>query len=351
MNGDKVQRLRAAEALRAGVPSRDVVRFFPPQQRDVETRWENVLEAAAQGNTTPGVLLEGDFGTGKSHWLEHMERQALEANFVCSTIVLNKETPLHDANKLLRAAVENATLAGRSGPAFSEIAYSYRSDTAPGYTVLFEWVHSPERDPRLALTLQLFERTRDEEVRERVIEEWTGFPMATGEVKLALREAGVTGFSVPKPRRDNALEKLEFLARFFRSVGYSGWTLLLDEAEMISKYSQRQRGRSYAHLAQLLGAGKGGVHGVACAATITKDYAGQVLYGRKNDMVNVPAKMEHTRDEALAAPAVAGMRFIERGGTDLRPPGKDAVDQLFERARELYSEAYEWAAPPLTQSA
>ena len=45
---------------------------------------------------------------------------------------------------------------------------------------------------RLALTLQLFERTRDEEVRERVIEEWTGFPMATGEVKLyELPEAAV----------------------------------------------------------------------------------------------------------------------------------------------------------------
>ena len=50
---------------------------------------------------------------------------------------------------------------------------------------------------------------------------------------------------------------------------------------MISKYSLRQRGRSYAHLAQLLGASKPGIAGLVCAATITKDYAGQVLYGRK----------------------------------------------------------------------
>jgi hypothetical protein len=276
-----------------------------------------------------------------------MERLALNANFVCSTVVLNKEIPLHDANKLLRAAVENAVLPRRSGPALNEIAHSYRTDTAPGYTALFEWLHDAQRDPRLAILLQLFERTREEEVHERIVEEWTGYPMGVGEIRLALREAGITGFTVPKARRDNALEKLEFLARFFRSAGYAGWAVLLDETEMISKYSQRQRGRSYAHLAQLLGAGKGGLPGLACAATITKDYAGQVLYGRKNDMATVPAKMESSKDEALAAAAVAGMRFIERGGTDLRPLAKETVDQLFEQARELYSAAYEWPAPPL----
>ena len=343
----KVRMLRAIEALRAGVPSRDVVSFFPPVQADIETRWEKSLAASSSGANGQGLLLEGDFGTGKTHWLEYMEHLALEANFICSTVVVNKETPLHDARKILAAAVDGARFRGGSGPALGEISHHYRAESAPGYTKLFEWVHGPDRDPRLALTLLLFERTRDEETRERVLLEWAGTPMTVAEIKAGLRDAGVTPPTVPKPRKDNALEKLEFVARLVRSAGYAGWALLLDETEMVSKYSLLQRGRSYANLALLLGATKQGPAGLSCAATITKDYAGQVLYGRKNDMANLVAKMESSREAALAATALIGMRFIERSGVDLRPPGKELVDGLFDQCRKLYSEAYDWPAGPL----
>ena len=349
MTAERVHRLRAVEALRAGVPNRDVVRYFPPHQSDVETRWNAAMEKAGQGEVAAGLLLEGDFGAGKSHWLERFEHLALENNWVCSTVVLNKETPLHDLNKLLGAAALSATIGARSGSALSEIAHTFSAERAPGYRELFDWVHGPDRDPRLALSLWLFERTSNPEVRERVITEWMGAPMLIGEFKAAIKEADssyVVG-PIPRPRRDNALEKWEFVARFFRAAGWGGWAVLLDEAEMISKYSLRQRGRSYAHLAQLMGAVKPGIPGLVCAATITKDYAGQVLYGRKNDAVTIPARMEHTRDEALAAPAIAGMRAIEKSGIDLRPPTRAQVDELFEKTRQFYGESYGWEAPVL----
>ena len=90
MNPERVRMLRAMEALRAGVPSRDVVRFFPPAQADIASRWEKALAGASGLQGGNGLLLEGDFGTGKTHWLEQMENLALEANFVCSTVVINK---------------------------------------------------------------------------------------------------------------------------------------------------------------------------------------------------------------------------------------------------------------------
>ncbi len=347
MTTEHVHGLRAIEALRAGVPNRDVVRAFPPSQKDVELRWQAALERAGEGETAPGILLEGDFGTGKSHWMARLRHEALEANFVVSSIVLNKETPLHDLTKLLRAAVENAALPERSGPALSEIAHLYNAEVSPGHTALLDWVRHPERDPRLALTLLIFERTRDEDVQMRAVAEWMGYPMATGDLKLSLREIGEKISLIPKPLAGSAPEKFEFLARFFRAAGYAGWVLLLDETEMVSKYSQRQRGRAYAHLAQLSGAVKGGIPGLVCAATITKDYAGQVLHGRKNDAVLLPAKMENSRDEHLIAATIAGMKWIERGGLDLRPLTREGVENLFESARKLYSQAYNWQAPPL----
>src|SRR5947209_7829921 len=171
---ERVDQLRAVEALRAGVPNRDVVRQLPPMQDEIEERFQALLDATNAGwmeeKQAPGILLEGDFGTGKSHWLEYFQHAARESNFVCSTIVVNKETPLYDLAKVYRACVEAAVAPGRVGPALAEIAATYRAEKAPGYRDLFEWVHqNKELDPRLAATLFLFERNPDPELRKRIV--------------------------------------------------------------------------------------------------------------------------------------------------------------------------------------
>lgn len=375
MDQQKVHQLRAIEALRAGVPNRDVVRSLPPHQSDVEERFEKLLDVslddATKTKTPSGLLLEGDFGTGKSHWLERLNHLALEHNFICSRIVLNKETPLHDLKKIYRAAVEAAYMPGKSGPALIEIANTYSADKVPGYAPFFEWLQdNKELDPRYAATLHLFERTADEGLQQKIIADWTGYPMTVRDLKAALKDfgetaygkgssgrnymsvplavSGETSFKITRPSQTQLLQRFEFMTRFFRSAGYAGWILLLDEAEMISKYSLRQRGKAYAHLAQLMGIDNtASVPGLATVFTITKDYSGQVLNGRKNDIVNVPAKMEGTREDAYVVPAQLGMNAIQRQGIDLRPPNKEDVEAIYEKVRLLYSQVYDWPAPDL----
>jgi hypothetical protein len=345
------------EALRAGVPNRDVVRQLRPHQEEIEDRFQTLLDTTEagwpEGVHAPGLLLEGDFGTGKSHWLEYFQHMALVSQFVCSTVVINKETPLHDLAKVYRAAAGSAVAAGTIGPLLAEMPFIYRGDKAPYYRDLFEWVHqNASIAPRLAATLFLFERTSDPEMRKKIVAEWIGDPMRISELKGALRELGEPrDFGLSRPVKEPILHRFEFLSRFFRSAGYRGWVVLLDETEMVAKYSLRQRGRSYAHMAQLLGTVKGvRVTGLASVFTITKDYAGQVLYGRKNDVVNIPARMEGTRDEALAAPAEVGMRAIRNKGIELRPPTRDQLHDTYERVRALYSDAYGWSAGDIEET-
>ncbi len=353
-----IEARRAIEALRAGVPNRDVVRFLEPHQSDVREKFEALHEniLARWDNPAlkalPGLLLEADFGAGKSHWLEAMRHLALEANFVVSQIVLNKETPLHDLGKVYKACVEAAVAPQLSGPALAEIAHGWRSDSAPHYQQFFDFArHTPGLDPRLALTLRVFEKHTDEALQERVLAEWTGNPMLAGDLKFALKEIREPVARVSKPIKGQFLQRFEFLARFFRSAGYNGWIILLDETEMISRYSPRQRGRAYAHLAQLMGLDKnvstqGGTPGLGAVFTITKDYSSQVLRGRKDDLHAIPARLENTPDAPLMSIAESGMKAIERHAIDLRPPTKENVAAIGERARELYSVAYHWEAPP-----
>jgi hypothetical protein len=195
--------------------------------------------------------------------------------------------------------------------------------------------------------------------------------MKVGELKSLLKEMGETvyaakkapkkylgvpldapeknAFHVGRIKNDNLLLRFEFMARFFQSAGYAGWVILLDEAEMISRYSLRQRGKAYAHLAQLMGRDKKArVPGLVTAFTITNDYSGQVLHGRKNDIVSIPAKMSGSKDDALVKPAEIGMAAIESNTLPLRPPTADELNDIYETARRLYSEAYNWPAPDLT---
>jgi len=354
MNRETIDRRRAIEALRAGVPNRDVVRLLPPDQPSLDEKFQTLMAEAehglAEGRQPQGLLLEGDFGTGKSHWLEYFRHLALENHFVCSTVVLNKETPLSALSKVFRACVDAAVIPGKVGPALEEIAHDYDIGGAARFGQLSDWLQqTPGMDPRFAATLRLFANDPSDYIREKVIAEWTGSPMLVSDLRAALREIGeLHHYSVGAPIRGAIQQRFAFLTRFFHAAGYSGWVILFDETEMISKYSVRQRGRAYSHFAQLLGLVKGvNIPGLATVFTITRDYTGQVLYGRKNDLEMVPAKLQGTKDEEHAEAASIGMAAIKSRGVSLRQPTQKQVDDIYQRVCRLYAEAYQWSPPDM----
>src|SRR6266446_6126403 len=102
---------RAIEALRSGVPNRDAVRVMGCNQGAVERlfidKLRQVADYLAADKQVNGLLVSGDFGCGKSHLLEYLEYCALLEGFICSRVVISKETPLYDPARLYRAAIES----------------------------------------------------------------------------------------------------------------------------------------------------------------------------------------------------------------------------------------------------
>src|SRR5437762_5888744 len=159
-----IQRRRALEALRAGVPNRDAVIVLGSLQVGVEDRFAELLdgvEALPSRDAPGGMLVGGGFGAGKSHVLEHLAHVALSRGFVVSKVVISKETPLHDPVKVFRAAIDEALVPGRPGSAIDEIAVALEAD-APAYADLYRWVHGDDAplDSRFAATLFLYEYAR-----------------------------------------------------------------------------------------------------------------------------------------------------------------------------------------------
>ena len=346
---------RALEALRAGVPSRDAVAVLGSLQTAIDDRFSELLASVNDpGRTEPvgGILIGGGFGSGKSHVLQHLAERALSAGFVVSKVVISKETGLHDPVKVLRAAVEEAQVPGRLGSAIDEIASGLHT-ASPEYAALYRWVHSDgvPIDSRFAATLFVHEYARgDAEFADRIVRFWAGDPLPLADLRRRLKEAGASGtYKLASVKeRDLAIQRFRFIPRLIRAAGFAGWVILLDEVELIGRYSFLQRAKSYAEVNRWIRGDRDdpGAPLAAVLATV-EDFETQVLVG-KNDIELIPSRLrlKGTADaDLLAGAAEAGMRVIERQQVPVQPPDREALDRTYGALKSIHAAAHGWEPP------
>lgn len=341
---------RAIEALRAGVPNQDAVWALGSSQPDLEKRFRQQLQAVKEGfsngKQATGILVAGDFGAGKSHLLEHFQHIALQENFVCSKVVISKETPLYDPAKVYRSAMQEARIPQKTGHALSEVAFSLQFDS-PAFADFEKWVNKPDvpLNARFAATVCVFRYGDDIEVKDRIIRFWSGDPIGVAELKTWLKGVGeAASYKVDKiSLKELALQRYSFAPRLIVAAGYSGWVLLIDEVELIGRYSLRQRARSYAELTRFMGKLEGGnLPGMTCVLTISQDFESAVLEDR-NDEEKILNKLRASGSESdllLASQAERGMQLIRRDKLVLEKPDIDRIKQTFEKLRSTYALAY-----------
>ena len=371
-DADRLSQRRAVEAMRSGVPNAAAVIALGTGQSDVEDRFSALLERAArQGGsadrTHPGrrgradlrasLLLGAGFGEGKSHLLTHLGHLASSAGFVVSTVVISKETPLHDPAKVLRAAVAAAVAPDGSRDVVAQAAAGLDPDS-PAYAELIRWLRGPGADlnERFEATLLLHQRLGtdasdgDEEFIDTIVRFWSGDPLPVPDLRRQLKaigEAKTFSFS-PITVRELARQRSRFLPRLLRAGGGAGWVILLDEVELIGRYSLLQRGRAYAELTRWLDGEAGDPNDpVVVVGAMTDDFEAAVLH-EKNDLEMLPGRLRDRQTDEyveMAALAEAGMRHIQRDLVRLLPPDGAELDRAYTILRKLHGDAYGWKPP------
>jgi hypothetical protein len=350
----RVSAQRAIEALRNGVPNSDAVRALGCEQSRALTSFHELLEALVvhAGEApphVPGTLIAGGFGTGKSHTLAWMEQEALKSNFIVSRVVLSKETPLHAPAKVFEAAVREARLPDGRGSLMHELAtrMDYRKPQAQAF---MDWVTHQQPYGLVAATVRIHGRLNDPEMAERMEDFWSGEKLGVSEVRAALGELGsAEAFDVKAVRiSDLAPIRFEFASRYARACGFAGWVLLLDEAELIARYSLLQRGRAYAELARWLAPEEGfGIDGLGAVVAITDDFAFEMLQER-DDRHAVTTRLAAKGDfDSLrtAEKAGVGLGLIDQNAIPIDQPTSDTLRDAHKRISHLYKAAYDWAPP------
>ena len=226
----------ALEALRSGVPNRAAVRLLGCNQPRVEKRFVELLsEAADADNPAPiaqGMLVSGDFGSGKSHLLAHLEHIALEQNFVCSKVAISKETPLYDLGKVFISAMENGRLPDRSGRLIEELGQALKPDSQE-FTSFFRWADQAasqgEISPIFPASLLVYERLSDFDLHNDIESFWAGDRILKSKITTGLRQIDQhQNYKFNMPRvAELPPQRLRFAAELIKGARYRGWGCLV----------------------------------------------------------------------------------------------------------------------------
>jgi hypothetical protein len=355
MSIDQMAARRAIESLRNGVPSGAAVRALGWHHASQLNKFDALLESAKNDGPGPrGTMVVGEFGTGKSHLLGYLEQRALQENFVVSRVVISKETPLFQPARVLAAALREGRVPGARGAILHELAprLEFGSRRADG---LAQWgVSAPGM---LAASLHLYERSvelADDELLARVVDWWAGEKLAPSDVKAGLRKLRAQqAFDVKAIKATDLIpHRIELAANVIKAVGFSGWLILLDEVELVGRYSRLQRAKSYAELARWFGNGGSKSPSLACIATVTGDFSTKVLDGGADglgDRERIPDFLRgrsKAGDSELADLAEIGIDAIDNPSSIfLQGPDASLLSATKSRVAEVYAAAFGWTPP------
>jgi hypothetical protein len=341
---------RAIEALRAGVPNRAAIRLLGTAETEIRERFLQNLglcqRCLKHGDQAKGQVIAGGFGSGKSHLLGYLQELALAENFIVSWVVISKETPLFDLGKLHVSAMRAATVPGRNDDAMTAVL-SKLDAKKDAYDELAQWAESSDAElsPLFPALLHLFPRPNTNPERMQQIARFlAGGKLSFATVRQWLREVGAAKLFQLKPVKQPDLirQRVRFVPRLIAAAGYSGWVLLLDEVELIGRYSVLQRGRSYAELARWLGLdATDKVPGTVTVATITEDFTDEVINKRRDDE-QVPRKLVNKNERSTAERARLGMEALQNKKVELHKPNAEMLRISLNKVRGFYSEAYGW---------
>ncbi len=339
MTPETVLARSAIESLRSGVPSRDAVAQLGTTQHDVRERFEEAMDALAEGQGADPILISATFGAGKTHLLEYLQSLAEREGFVTSYVVISPEMPLGNAHLVVKALSEAAHAPGQTGKAVRALAANLKTDSE-AYRELQDLARSARIDDRFCALLHLYEAFRaDEEFRVQILNDFEGRPLLKTMIKNRLRQINeAAAYDLSGPR--NALlahDRIRLLAQFFRACGSKGWVVLFDEMERVGKFSLNQRLAAYSELgwwreeAQLTGSA------LLPVFTTASGFVAESVTGGTHDEQRLISSgfMQDERDQR----ARRGIELL-KSPFRLESPTLEQEAEIKYRVKAIYEEAY-----------
>jgi hypothetical protein len=270
---DQFRARQTLEALRLGiVPVQDVEMLTIGLEAERVSLDRALARARERGGDVLAVI--GDYGFGKSHFVELAARRALRENFLVVTASLDLvEVPPGKANEMYKALVRSLRYPDHDQHGLAPLLRQ-ALDTPSAVQQFVARSPRERNDPFVAALTALSDCASQGAYDDIVL--WLSGQLRTptAEMKTCLRKPPRLYQTGEVARQYSYL--LTEIAVLATLVGFSGLAVLIDESEHYSLLRATQRGRADAFFKALIYAALGQAHGRIDAKTIpyhaTMDY-------------------------------------------------------------------------------
>ncbi len=325
------------EALRSGVPSRAVGQYFSEARPKIIKRISEVLEKVRENGHPDGMVITGKYGEGKTHLLNTVFNMAHDDRMVVSFLSLGKETPMDKLYLIYQKAMIGTCLPGRVQPGFAKIFEEMSANSVIANELLAYAATELETD-RLYYVLKAYLNTEDQEEKYQLMSDLEGDFISNPQIKKIYRRVFNTPvkFKVNFRKTAHAMDYFRFMSHVFRQCGYSGWTILMDEAEMIGRFGKKTRLKAYFNMADFL-LPEDKLESTFSIMALSSSFVEDVIDGR-HEYDNL-AEVYGEEQE----PARTVLNMLE-DATQLFPLTNDEIRQVITSLKEFHSKAYDWDA-------
>jgi hypothetical protein len=329
------------EALRSGVPSLRVGAYFTSARLDLINSIKEDLSEVSSG-ISKGRVLTGKYGEGKTHMLNTIFSLAQEQGFVVSLVSISKETPPNNLTVLYRRILENTYLPQRNE---SGIFSLFESLTPEGEKAneLYLYALKKLSSDKLYFIFKtlLYSQGHKDDDADALDADLRGYFMNLSLLKklymkycnekLVMRERFV--------QKKHAFDYVSFMAKLFRTMGYKGWVILFDEAELIGRMARKSRENAYLNINKFLDP-ISSLESVYSVFAFSSSFADEVIAG-KNEYSSV-ALCGRFQEEIEAM-----TNTLDRitKGSELESLSEEELNKSITSIVELYKRAYDRELP------
>ncbi len=286
---DQFRNRQTLEALRVGiVPVQNVEDLTIGLETERVSLDRALVRTAEQGGDAMAVI--GDYGFGKSHFVELTARTALAKNFVVAVASLDLlEAPPNKAREIYRALTRSLRYSGSHERGLAPLLRQAANNPA----VVERFVaQKPIDDCPLSAALEALVKAPTQSVYDSVVEWISAQIRPNADVRSVLRKPP-TLYSTGEVARQYTylLSAISVLATM---LGYRGLAVLIDESEHYSLLKAAQRGRADSFFKSLI-------------------YAALSATPNKIDLATIP---NHTRADYPAAFAQPANLFFLFASTE-----------------------------------
>ena len=332
------------EALRSGIPSRAVGAYFSEARPGMMKRVRAKLTALQEDGRSGGMIFTGRYGEGKTHLLNTVFSMAAEKNMVVSYLAIGKESPIDKLEQLYPKLISATYLPGAKQPGFRT---RLEESLTPGSSITGELLGYTAKEletDKLYFLLKALIGAQDEDDREMLLNDLEGNFTSDAAVKRCYRR--ITGtpakFNQGFSKRKHIMDYFYFMSHLFQNLGYDGWVLLFDEAELMGRFSKKARAKGYCEIQRFLNPDPK-LERTLSFFTFSSSYTEDVI-DRKHDFEIVNTVYEIEAESRKTATATLNAII---NAPELNPLTKDEIQEILMNIQSFHGRAYGWE-PALT---